>query len=80
MTARDFPRRPHPAHQQLPKHGLTGKAHRAAGDELLLRSTGFARLWESYHVNAFVQGSKTLHQPEVGLLTLRYQSMLIADR
>ncbi|WP_345619849.1 helix-turn-helix transcriptional regulator [Streptomyces ziwulingensis] len=46
-------------------------------DELLLKSTDFARLWDSYDVNGFVQGSKTLQHPEVGLLTLRYQSMLI---
>jgi transcriptional regulator with XRE-family HTH domain len=46
-------------------------------DELLLKSTEFTQLWESYDVNAFAQGSKTLQHPEVGRLTLRYQSMLI---
>ncbi|WP_328491658.1 helix-turn-helix transcriptional regulator [Streptomyces sp. NBC_00414] len=46
-------------------------------DELLLKSTEFAQLWESYDVNAFAQGSKTLQHPAVGLLTLRFQSMLI---
>ncbi|MFF3712958.1 helix-turn-helix transcriptional regulator [Streptomyces phaeochromogenes] len=46
-------------------------------DEMLLKSTDFKRLWESYDVNAFAQGSKTLQHPEVGRLTLRYQSMLI---
>ncbi len=46
-------------------------------DELLLKSPEFARLWESYDVRAFAQGQKTLHHPDVGALTLRYQSLLI---
>lgn len=46
-------------------------------DELLLKSPEFARLWESYDVRAFAQGNKTLHHPDVGALTLSYQSLLI---
>ncbi|MEU9779862.1 helix-turn-helix transcriptional regulator [Streptomyces phaeochromogenes] len=46
-------------------------------DELRLKSPEFTQLWECYDVRAFAQGSKTLHHPEVGALTLRYQSLLI---
>ncbi|MGW4909157.1 helix-turn-helix transcriptional regulator [Streptomyces sp. NPDC004270] len=46
-------------------------------DELLLKSPEFTQLWECYDVRAFAQGSKTLHHPEVGAVTLRYQSLLI---
>ncbi|MFI6693043.1 helix-turn-helix transcriptional regulator [Streptomyces sp. NPDC050433] len=46
-------------------------------DELLLKSLEFTHLWESYDVRAFAQGHKTMRHPEVGTLTLRYQSLLI---
>ncbi|MEU6779428.1 helix-turn-helix transcriptional regulator [Nonomuraea angiospora] len=45
--------------------------------ELLLKSPEFARLWERYDVRGHVQGRKTFHHPEVGDLTLGYQSMLL---
>ncbi|WP_326672266.1 helix-turn-helix transcriptional regulator [Streptomyces canus] len=47
---------------------------RLAG-ELLLRSPEFARLWERYDVKGHSHGRKTFHHPEVGDLTLGYQSM-----
>ena len=43
--------------------------------ELLLKSPEFARLWERYDVRGRVYGHKTYHHPEVGTLTLGYQSM-----
>ena len=43
--------------------------------ELLLKSPDFARLWERYEVKGHRQGRKTLHHPQVGTLTLGYQSM-----
>jgi MmyB-like transcription regulator ligand binding domain len=43
--------------------------------ELLLKSPDFARLWERYEVKGHRQGRKTFHHPEVGTLTLGYQSM-----
>ncbi|GAB3966488.1 helix-turn-helix transcriptional regulator [Actinoallomurus acanthiterrae] len=43
--------------------------------ELLLKSPEFARLWERYDVRARPYGRKTYHHPEVGDLTLGYQSM-----
>jgi hypothetical protein len=46
-------------------------------DERLLKSSEFTQLWESYDVRAFTQGNKTMQHPEVGALTLRYQSLLI---
>ncbi|QQM38649.1 helix-turn-helix transcriptional regulator [Streptomyces liliifuscus] len=46
-------------------------------DELRLKSPEFTQLWESYDVKAFAQGSKTMQHPEVGTLTLHYQSLLI---
>lgn len=46
-------------------------------EELLLKSPEFTRLWESYDVRASAQGTKRLRHPEVGALTLRYQSLLI---
>ncbi|MGW0583568.1 helix-turn-helix transcriptional regulator [Streptomyces sp. NPDC002920] len=46
-------------------------------DELLLKSPEFTKLWESYDVRAFAKGHKTLQHPEVGTVTLRYQSLLI---
>ncbi|MFI7131733.1 hypothetical protein ACIBQ1_39080 [Nonomuraea sp. NPDC050153] len=45
--------------------------------ELLLKSPEFARLWERYDVRGHVQGSTTFHHPEVGDVTLGYQSMLL---
>ncbi|WP_326761676.1 helix-turn-helix transcriptional regulator [Streptomyces phaeochromogenes] len=47
---------------------------RLAG-ELLLKSPEFARLWEHYDVKGHSHGRKTFHHPEVGDLTLGYQSM-----
>ncbi|WP_409467824.1 helix-turn-helix transcriptional regulator [Streptomyces sp. HC307] len=47
---------------------------RLAG-ELLLKSPDFARLWERYDVKGHSHGRKTFHHPEVGDLTLGYQSM-----
>ncbi|WP_405733280.1 helix-turn-helix transcriptional regulator [Streptomyces sp. NBC_01537] len=43
--------------------------------ELLLKSPEFVRLWERYDVRGNTQGRKTYHHPEVGTLTLGYQSM-----
>ncbi|MET9070578.1 helix-turn-helix transcriptional regulator [Streptomyces sp. NPDC004232] len=43
--------------------------------ELLLKSRDFARLWERYDVKGRSHGRKTFHHPEVGDLTLGYQSM-----
>ncbi|GAB3004081.1 helix-turn-helix transcriptional regulator [Streptomyces pseudoechinosporeus] len=45
--------------------------------ELLLKSPDFARLWERYDVKGRAQGRKTFHHPEVGDLTLGYQSLLL---
>ncbi|WP_328370194.1 helix-turn-helix transcriptional regulator [Streptomyces sp. NBC_00457] len=45
--------------------------------ELLLKSPDFARLWERYDVKSRAQGRKTFHHPEVGDLTLGYQSLLL---
>lgn len=47
---------------------------RLAG-ELLLKSPEFARLWERYDVKGHTNGRKTFHHPDVGTLTLGYQSM-----
>ncbi|MFC8146378.1 helix-turn-helix transcriptional regulator [Streptomyces paradoxus] len=47
---------------------------RLAG-ELLLNSPEFARLWERYDIRGRSYGHKTFHHPEVGDLTLGYQSM-----
>ena len=47
---------------------------RLAG-ELLLKSPEFARLWERYDIKGHAHGRKTFHHPEVGDLTLGYQSM-----
>ncbi|MFB8176031.1 helix-turn-helix transcriptional regulator [Streptomyces sp. NPDC055966] len=51
---------------------------RLAG-ELLLKSPDFARLWERYDVKGRSHGRKTFHHPEVGDLTLGYQSMELED-
>jgi hypothetical protein len=45
--------------------------------ELLLKSPDFARMWERYDVRGRTQGRKTFHIPEVGDLTLGYQSLLL---
>jgi transcriptional regulator with XRE-family HTH domain len=47
---------------------------RLAG-ELLLKSPEFARLWERYDVRIRSYGRKTFHHPEVGELTLGFQSL-----
>lgn len=46
-------------------------------DELLAQSVEFARLWERYEVRPYGQATKTLNHPEVGTLTLSFQSMQI---
>jgi transcriptional regulator with XRE-family HTH domain len=43
--------------------------------ELLLKSPEFTRLWERYDIRANSHGRKTFHHPEVGELSLGYQSM-----
>ncbi|GAA0401700.1 helix-turn-helix transcriptional regulator [Microbispora corallina] len=43
--------------------------------ELLLKSADFAKLWERYDVRAHRPGTKHFVHPEVGDLTLGYQSM-----
>ncbi|WP_327394067.1 helix-turn-helix transcriptional regulator [Streptomyces phaeochromogenes] len=43
--------------------------------ELLLKSPEFARLWERYDVRIRSYGRKTFHHPEVGELTLGFQSL-----
>lgn len=43
--------------------------------ELLLKSPEFARYWERYDIRGHAHGRKTFHHPEVGDLTLGYQSM-----
>ncbi|MEE1664263.1 helix-turn-helix transcriptional regulator [Streptomyces sp. WAC07094] len=45
--------------------------------ELLLKSEDFARLWERYDVRPHRPGTKHFHHPQVGDLTLGYQSMLL---
>jgi transcriptional regulator with XRE-family HTH domain len=44
-------------------------------DELLAESPEFAQLWDRYDVRAHTHGSKIFHLPDVGTLTLEYQSM-----
>jgi transcriptional regulator with XRE-family HTH domain len=46
-------------------------------DELLAESAEFARLWERYEVRPVAQATKTLRHPDVGTLTLGFQSMQI---
>ena len=43
--------------------------------ELLLRSPEFARLWDRYDVRSRSYGTKSFHHPEVGDLSLGYQSL-----
>jgi transcriptional regulator with XRE-family HTH domain len=43
--------------------------------ELLVKSPEFARLWERYDIGSHTHGSKRFTHPEVGEMTLRYQSM-----
>ncbi|GLY88883.1 helix-turn-helix transcriptional regulator [Actinoallomurus iriomotensis] len=45
--------------------------------ELLLKSPDFARLWERYDVRPHASATKAFHHPDVGDLTLGYQSMLL---
>ncbi len=45
--------------------------------ELLLKSPEFAHLWERYDVKGHSYGRKTFHHPDVGDLTLGYQSMVL---
>lgn len=44
-------------------------------DELLLESPEFARLWERYDMRPHPHGHRRFHHPEVGDLTLGYQSL-----
>jgi transcriptional regulator with XRE-family HTH domain len=46
-------------------------------DELTAESPDFARLWERYEVLPFTEATKTLHHPEVGRITLSFQSLQI---
>ena len=45
--------------------------------ELTLKSPEFARLWNRYEVRGHVRGHKTFHHPDLGTLTLGYQSMTL---
>jgi len=45
--------------------------------ELVLKSPEFAGLWRRYDVHGHTRGHKTFHHPEVGDLTLGYQSMTL---
>jgi hypothetical protein len=46
--------------------------------ELVVKSQEFARLWKRYDVEARVDGYKHFHHPEVGDVTLGYESMTLA--
>ncbi|MFE6820968.1 helix-turn-helix transcriptional regulator [Streptomyces sp. NPDC057690] len=43
--------------------------------ELLVKSPEFAQLWDRYDVTGNATGRKTMHHPELGDVTLCYQSM-----
>lgn len=43
--------------------------------ELLVKSPEFARLWERYDIGTHSHGTKRFTHPEVGPITLRYQTM-----
>jgi transcriptional regulator with XRE-family HTH domain len=45
--------------------------------ELVLKSPEFAGLWRRYDVHGHTRGHKTFHHPDVGDLTLGYQSMTL---
>jgi transcriptional regulator with XRE-family HTH domain len=45
--------------------------------ELVLKSPDFARLWERYEVKGHTHGTKTLHHPVVGTITLGFQAMTL---
>jgi hypothetical protein len=45
--------------------------------ELVVKSPEFACLWRRYDVHGHTRGHKTFHHPEVGDLTLGYQSMTL---
>lgn len=47
--------------------------------ELLLKSPEFTRYWERYDIRGHAHGRKSFHHPEVGDLTLGYQSMRLED-
>ncbi|MFI1927283.1 MULTISPECIES: helix-turn-helix transcriptional regulator [unclassified Streptomyces] len=47
--------------------------------ELLLKSPDFAQLWERYDVGGRKKTQKTFHHPQVGVLTLTGQSMVLED-
>ncbi|MEV0093492.1 helix-turn-helix transcriptional regulator [Streptomyces sp. NPDC050738] len=46
--------------------------------ELAVKSPEFARLWQRYDVEARVDGHKHFHHPDVGDVTLGYESMTLA--
>ncbi|WP_405922623.1 helix-turn-helix domain-containing protein [Streptomyces sp. NBC_00035] len=48
-------------------------------DELLPKSKDFAELWHRFDVKPHIQGMKTFHHPDVGDLSLRYESMPLDD-
>lgn len=45
--------------------------------ELSVRSEHFRRYWAGHHVHERSHGTKRLHHPAVGRLTVRYESMLL---
>jgi hypothetical protein len=45
--------------------------------ELSVRSAHFRRYWAGHHVHERSHGTKRLHHPVVGRLTVRYESMLL---
>jgi hypothetical protein len=47
--------------------------------ELRVKSPDFARLWERYDVKGHSNRRKTFHHPDVGDLTLGYQTMQLDD-
>jgi transcriptional regulator with XRE-family HTH domain len=47
--------------------------------ELLLKSPDFAKLWDRYDVRGHRPGTKHFHHPQVGDLTVGYQSMNLED-
>ncbi|WP_328840960.1 hypothetical protein [Streptomyces europaeiscabiei] len=48
---------------------------RRSGDWCAARAPEFGQLWDRYDVRAHTHGSKIFHLPDVGTLTLEYQSM-----
>jgi transcriptional regulator with XRE-family HTH domain len=46
-------------------------------EELMVKSAEFARVWERFEVRPYTLGSKTMHHPEVGEVSLDVQSLQI---